>query len=301
MSAPSSVDRRLVGDLRIVVAPDDRQWQELSANSSLPADFVRHSLDLDERARSHAKDSAVLVVMRVPAPGKGGESLPFCTVPLGLILANGCVYAVSAIESPLLAELRKLDGKAHDWPRHRLILHTLRLTAEAYLRDLTTINRDVDALEDRLRDSLENRAVLSILRYQKSLVYFTTALQTLEDLVERLQKSPTFHVPDEDKSLLEDVLIELRQAREVATVSRDILSEMMDAFASIISNNLNVVMKFFTAFTVVLTIPVTIASFYGMNVPLPFAHSAHSFWIIALFSAALAASLGVYFTKRGWF
>ncbi|HVJ16627.1 MAG TPA: magnesium transporter CorA family protein, partial [Polyangiaceae bacterium] len=272
MTIQSRVDQRPVGSLRVVLDPHEKEWAELASNSALPDEFVRHSLDPDERTRFHCTESAMLLVLRVPTTNSA-SGLPFATAPLGLILANGNLYAVSAVESSVLSDLRQLSAEVASWPRHRLILHALRLTADAYLHDLAAINAAVDGLEDRLREALENRAVLEILKYQKSLVYFTTALHSLEQLVERLQKTPEFHLPEAALQTSEEVLIEIRQALEVATVSRDILSEMMDAFASIISNNLNVVMKFMAAVTVILTLPVTVASFWGMNVPLPLAAS----------------------------
>jgi len=293
------VDQRPVGSLRIVLDPHEKEWEELASNSALPDEFVRHSLDPDERTRFHYTESAMLLVLRVPTTN-GAPGLPFATAPLGLILANGNLYAVSAVESSVLSDLRSLGPEVASWPRHRLILHALRLTADAYLRDLAAINEAVDGLEDRLREALENRAVLEILKYQKSLVYFTTALHSLEQLVDRLQKTPVFHLPEEGVAALEDVLIEIRQALEVATISRDILSNMMDAFASIISNNLNVVMKFMAAVTVILTLPVTVASFWGMNVRLPLAGHPGAFWVLTAVSGVLAASVGVFFARRRW-
>jgi magnesium transporter len=200
----------------------------------------------------------------------------------------------------VLADLRTLAADVGSWPRQRLLLHTLRLTADAYLRDLAAINRSVDGLEERLRGALENEVVLEILKYQKSLVYFTTALQSLEQLAERLRDNDVLGIAKDEGLTVDDVLIEIRQALEVATVSRDILSEMMDAFASIISNNLNVVMKFMAALAVILSLPVVVASFYGMNVRLPLAAHPQAFWLLVAVSALLAAAVGALFAKRRW-
>jgi magnesium transporter len=285
--------------LSVVLDPQEREWAELCSNSALPAEFVRHSLDPNERTRFHATDSAMLLVLRVPTriPDSG---LPFATAPLGLIMANGSCYVVSAVESSVLADLRTLSSDVSSWPRPQLLLHTLRLTADAYLRDLAAINRSVDGLEDRLREALENAIVLEILKYQKSLVYFTTALQGLEQLAERLRDNGVLGLAQDDGMTVEDVLIEIRQALEVATVSRDILSEMMDAFASIISNNLNVVMKFMAAVAVVLSLPVVVASFWGMNVRLPFANHPQAFWLLLAMSAVMAAAVGALLARRRW-
>ena len=118
--------------------------------------------------------------------------------------------------------------------------------------------------------------------------------------MKRLQSNPTFHVPAEDEGLLEDVLIEIRQAIDVGTISRDILSEMMDAFASIISNNLNIVMKFLAAFTVILTFPVLIASVYGMNVLLPLQHHEYAFWLVVAGSLLLSVVVAAALRRKRW-
>ena len=288
-----------VGSLRVLLDPQEREWAELASNSALPDEFVRHSLDPDERTRLHTTDSALLLVLRVPL-ALAGSGLPFVTAPLGLIMANGHCYAVSAVGSSVLANLHGQESVLGSWPRQRLILHLLRLTADAYLRDLAVINHAVDGLEERLREALENDVVLEILRYQKALVYFTTALQSLEQLGERLREGGGLVFSQEARSTAEDILIEIRQALEVATVSRDILSQMMDAFASIISNNLNVVMKFMAAVAVILTLPVLVASFYGMNVRLPLAGAPQAFWLVLLLSGLLAAAVSVFFARRRW-
>ncbi len=300
MNAPQIIKAQApLHSLSVVLDPQEREWAELCSNSALPAEFVRHSLDPDERTRFHATDSAMLLVLRVPTKIVD-SGLPFATAPLGLIMANGSCFVVSAVESSVLSDLRALAPDVSSWPRPLLILHTLRLTADSYLRDLATINRAVDALEERLRGALENAVVLEILKYQKSLVYFTTALQSLEQLTERLQADNVCGPAQDAGQKMEDVLIEIRQAREVATVSRDILSEMMDAFASIISNNLNIVMKFMAAAAVILSLPVVVASFYGMNVRLPFANHPNAFWLLLAVSSLMAAAVGALLARRRW-
>jgi magnesium transporter len=285
--------------LRVLLDPQESQWAELASDSALPAEFVLHSLDPDERTRLHATDMALLLVLRVPThiPDSG---LPFSTAPLGLIMANGSCYVVSAVESSVLSDLRALAPNVASWGRQRLLLHTLRLTADAYLRDLAAINHAVDGLEDRLRGALENEVVLEILKYQKSLVYFTTALKAFEQLAERLRQDGVCGHAQDAGLTIDDVLIEIRQALEVATISRDILSEMMDAFASIISNNLNVVMKFMAGVAVIMTLPMVIASFYGMNVRLPLAHDHDAFWVLLAVSGLLAGAVGALLARRRW-
>jgi magnesium transporter len=186
--------------------------------------------------------------------------------------------------------------------RNRFVLQLLLSTANRYLSYLREINKIVDTLEDQLQLSLRNKEVLELLKYQKSLVYFTTALRSNELVMERLQKSQMFRQYPDDEDLLEDVLTENQQAIEMVGIANDILSQMMDAFASIISNNLNSVMKFLASITIVMAIPTMVASFYGMNVDLPLAHNGFlDFWMVLGISICIALVVIVLFWRKDWF
>jgi len=163
----------------------------------------------------------------------------------------------------------------------------MRITAN-FLFQLREINKAVDLVEDQLEKSMRNKEVLELLKLQKSLVYFTTALKSNEILLERLQRHQLFRQYPEDVDLLEDVIIENQEAIQISDISTTILSSMMDAFASIISNNLNSVMKFLASITIVLSIPTILASFFGMTVGLPFAALSAAFWFFSGFSVAIS-------------
>ena len=181
---------------------------------------------------------------------------------------------------------------------NRFVLHAMHVTAQRYLYHLGEINKAVDALEDRLQASLRNREVLELLKRQKSLVYFTTALKSNEFMLERLQRSQLFQAYPEDQELLEDVLTEVRQAIEMTTISGNILSQMMDAFASIISNNLNVVMKFLASVTIILALPMLVASVYGMNIALPL--QGHPAALLIVLGTSLFAAVVVVIVFWRW-
>jgi magnesium transporter len=174
------------------------------------------------------------------------------------------------------------------------------VVAHHFLTQVGEIERTVDELEDRLQRSLQNREVMELLRYQKSLVHFMTAVRGNELILERLRNGDLFELARTDHALLADVEVEHRQAVERVEITSDILSNMMDAFASIISNNLNVVMKLLTSMTVVLIIPTVFATFYGMNVPLPFEHHPWTFWAIVAVSLACSLGVGLVFWKKDW-
>lgn len=285
-----------------VVDPGEAELKRLRDEFGIPEELCAHALDVDERPRTDTAGGATLVVLRVPIAADAAGDTPYTTIPLGLVLSRDWIATICLRPNEVVDRLCRYA--ATDWrvgKHHRLVLHALDVTAEAYLSRLRAINREVDALEIALRTSLANREVIGLLRYQKCLVYFATALRSMELMVERLQRSPAFHIPPEDQGMLEDVLVEIRQAIDVTSVSSNILGEMMDAFASIISNNLNAVMKFLAAITVILTFPVTVASLWGMNVELPLQRDPHAFAWILWASAAVSALVAVVFRRKGWF
>jgi magnesium transporter len=181
------------------------------------------------------------------------------------------------------------------------VLRILLSAANNYLACLKNITREVDRLEDELQQSTRNKEVLGLLKYQKSLTYFTTALKSNELMMERLQRSQLFKTYPEDEDLLEDVLTENQQAIEMTNITSNILSSMMDAFASIISNNLNGVMKFLASVTIVLSMPTMVASFFGMNVHLPFENIQLAFGLIIGISLLFSLTAVFIFWKRDWF
>jgi magnesium transporter len=279
-------------------SPNEITWLQ---KLSLPEEFIHYPLDVDERARIEREDGNILIVVRLPSAEAPTADVPFTTHAVGIVLAGQYILTISKRDNEILQELAR--GRVKDLStakRNRFILRFLLNTASKYLSYLREINRAVDHLEDQLQMSLRNRELLGLLKYQKSLVYFTTALKSNELMMERLQRSQHFAAYPDDTDLLEDVLTENQQAIEMTNIASNILSSMMDAFASIISNNMNTVMKFLASMTIVLTLPVLVASLFGMNVPLPFQDHPYAFAIIILASMGLAALVARFFLKRDW-
>jgi magnesium transporter len=186
--------------------------------------------------------------------------------------------------------------------RYRFTLYIFLETATRYLTHLREINRNTEALEDQLQKSTRNREVLELLKYQKSLTYFATALRSNEVMMERVQRMQIFNYYEEDQDLLEDVLTENQQAIQMTSIATELLSAMMDAFASIISNNLNAVMKILAALTIIVALPGTVGTFFGMNVPLPVSEShPFSFFAILGISVIFSAIAAFIFYRRDWF
>jgi magnesium transporter len=183
----------------------------------------------------------------------------------------------------------------------RFVLRILLASANEYLGYLREITKRVDILEDELQQSTRNKEVLELLKYQKSLTYFATALKSNELMMERLRRSQLFDTYPEDADLLEDVLTENQQAIEMTNITSNILSGMMDAFASIISNNLNRVMVILASITILLSLPTMVASFFGMNVRVPFESHSVAFLIIIGISLCISLIAAYIFWKRDWF
>ena len=268
----------------------------------IPQDYLTYSLDIDERPRTERENGDLLIILRIPYYQGQAADIPYTTVPMGIILTDRFILTICRWENDILKELttgrlRSLSTSK----RNRFILRLLLNTADKYLVHLREINKMVDALEDQLQKSTRNKEVLELVKYQKSLTYFTTALKANELMLERLNRSQMFKTYPEDDDLLEDVIIENQQAIEMTNVSTNILSGMMDAFASIISNNLNGVMKFLAAITIVLSVPTMIASFFGMNVAVPLESHPAAFVAIIVFTVFVSLVIAYVFAKRDWF
>ncbi|MBN2386874.1 MAG: magnesium transporter CorA family protein [Anaerolineales bacterium] len=283
------------------VDPTPEEIQQL-IGWGIDPDLINYSLDQDEMARMERDEGYVFILLRVPYFQGAGTDIPYITVPLGIILADRFVITVCKFENDVTRVL--CNGKYRGLKtakRYRFALYIFLETAARYLSHLREINKTTAALEDRLEQSTRNREVLELLKVQKSLVYFTTGLRSNQVVMERLQRSRMFNHFEEDDDLLEDVLTENQQAIGMTDIQTNILAGLMDAFASIISNNLNSVMKVLAALTIVINIPTIVASFYGMNVSLPGENSPLAFLSILGISLALVTIAVLIFARRDWF
>jgi magnesium transporter len=285
-----------------MVNPTEDEVSRISEKLSIPRDFLTAALDVDERSRTDKEGNTILILWRIPYYQGQSHDIPFTTIPFSVILIDSQIITVCKEESDIIEHFT--SGRVPGFStvkRNRFILQLFLFTAKKYLSDLRTIDRGVDLLEDQLQKFMRNEELLEILKYQKSLVYFTTSLKSNELMMERIQRSHLFEMHPDDSELLKDVLIENRQATEMVDISNDILSQMMDAFASMISNNLNVVMKFLASVTIILTLPTLVASFYGMNVTLPLQNTPHAFYLTLFISFAISVVAVIIFLKKKWF
>ena len=284
-----------------LINPGPDEMAPIAQHFEIPVDFLTSPLDLDETARVEKENGALLIVLRVPHNEGPTSDTPYTTVPLGIILTERVIVTVAKIDTGILDEVAAGRGRGPSTTkRSRFFLLLFLAAAKRFLVHLREIDRHVEGLEDQLQMSLRNREVLELLKYQKSLTYFTTALKGNELMMGRLQRGSIFQMYPEDEDLLDDVLTEIGQAIEMTNISSGILSQMMDAFASIISNNLNVVMKFMASVTIILALPTMIASIYGMNLALPLRDHPQAFWIAMGLATLLAFVVVVVFYRRDW-
>ena len=265
-------------------------------------DYIHYSLDFDEMPRMERDDDYTFILIRIPHRQPDND-IPYITIPLGIFIKGNMIVTICRYEKEMFKVLA--NGKYRllkTSKRYRFALYIFLETATRYLTHLREINRITEALEDQLQKSTRNREVLELLKYQKSLTYFSTALRSNEVMMERIQRTQIFNYYEEDQDLLEDVLTENQQAIQMTGIATELLSAMMDAFASIISNNLNAVMKILAALTIIIALPGTVGTFFGMNVHLPLSDSnPYSFLVILGISIALAAIATYIFYKRDWF
>ena len=257
------------------------EFSELSEQLGIPVDFLKDSLDIDERSRYEKDDDVKLIVIKTPAENNSfNESDAFyITIPICIILTNGQIVTVNSFENEAIKKFLNSFQNRHPDKKNMMVLkifEKITLTFQEYLKE---INHRRNILEQKLYDANRNEELLQLMRIQKSLVYFITALRSNELLMMKMARTDFLGLNEDEKDFLDDLIIETSQALETANTYTNILSSSLDAFASIISNNQNEVLKRLTTLTIFLSIPVLIASIYGMNVPLPFQHSTFAFWI----------------------
>lgn len=284
------------------VQPNYVEISEIAKELGVPEEFLTDPLDIDERARIEVEDDYILIILKIPYLDEENPEVPYNTVPLGIIYSPNNIITICSMETEILSTFfdRRVKNVSLKNKEKFILLIFLR-TAILYLKFLRQISNMTNDLEKELHKSMKNQELIKLLDLEKSLVYFTTALKSNEIMIGRLAAQKKFEIDADNDDLLEDVLVEYRQGIEMANIYSNILSGMMDAFASVISNNLNVVMKFLTSVTIILMLPTLVSSIYGMNVSLPFQNSPYAFLLTMGFSLVLAIICVIIFLHRKWF
>jgi magnesium transporter len=255
----------------------------------IAGELLTDIMDADEQARIEKEDDYTAIIVRLPVYDEAYE-ISYFTLPLGIILFSDKIVTICQRSSDALDDVLKNRIRGFNIRnKSTFVLNLLGRAAYTYLRFLKELNKKINAIERDLQRSIKNNELVQLLSLQKSLVYFTTSIKTNELLLEKLQKSPLIRFKEDEKELLEDVVTENKQAIEMANIYSSILTGTMDAFASVISNNLNIVMKRLTIVSIVLMIPTLIYSYFGMNVDLPFAH--HAFAGLGILAVSVMTSV----------
>lgn len=283
--------------------PSPTELLEVSDKYSIDIDHLKAPLDEEERSRIETEDNYTLVLVDIPCVEEKDNKERYVTMPLGIIIAENVLITVCLEATPILKGF--MDGRVREfytYKKTRFILQILYKNASVYLQDLKIIDRKSEEIEDKLHISQKNRELIELLELEKSLVYFTTSLRANEVVLEKLLKSDSIKQYPEDTELLEDVIIENKQAMEMANIYSGILSGMMDAFASVISNNLNIVMKTLATITIVMSIPTMVFSLYGMNFKnIPLGGWEHGFAAVTAGTLVLTVIIAVLFAKKDLF
>ncbi|MDR0585093.1 MAG: magnesium transporter CorA family protein [Treponema sp.] len=285
----------------------DARWvnrddlNRLEKEFGIDTELLTDIMDTDEQSRIEKEDEYTAIIVRLPVFDET-EEVAFSTLPLGIILFSDkivtiCRRSSDALDGFLKSRMRSFNLKN----KSAFVLNLLSRGAFIYLKCLKELNKQTNIIKEELQRSIKNNELIQLLSIQKSLVFFTTSIKSNELLLEKLQKSPLMRFKEDEKELLEDVVIENRQAIEMANIYSSILTGTMDAFASVISNNLNIVMKRLTIVSIVLMIPTLIYSYFGMNLALPFQNLNGIGWGVMLVSFASAALGGILLnTNGGW-
>lgn len=262
-----------VGTWINVEAPTADEIEYISRTFQIAPEDLRAGLDEEERAHINTEDNYTTIIVDVPIKDEEGIH-EYVTIPMEIIINNNFIMTICLKKIDLIQDF--VTGKVrsfYTFKKTRFILQLLYKNASYYLQYLRLIDKAGNRIEQELSKSMRNKELIQLLELEKSLVYFTTSLRANEMVLEKMMRMENIKQYPEDKDLLEDVIIENKQAMEMASIYSSILSETRDAFASVISNNLNIVMKTLTSLTIILSIPTMIFSLFGMNVPLPFMHN----------------------------
>jgi magnesium transporter len=281
--------------------PTRDEIQKVAETLLIEPDFLHAALDEEETVRIDTEMDQTLILVDIPVVEPEGTSFMYSTIPLGIIMTENNIVTVCLEETSIIEDFWNNRVRGFDTQKKaRFVLQLLYKNASKFLQYLRQIDKLSTQIENSLHKSMKNRELIQMLRLEKSLVYFSTSVKSNEIVLEKMLKNNVIKRYPDDVDLLEDVIVENKQAIEMCTIYRDILSGTMDAFASVISNNLNIVMKFLTSITIVLAIPTMIASFFGMNVKgLPFDDINWGFWAVVAFAAVISGiSITILWRKK---
>jgi magnesium transporter len=276
------------------------EFNELSGALEIPLDFLTDSLDIDERSRFEEDDNVKLIVIKTATENNSfNESDAFyITIPICIILTHNQIVTVNSFDNPAIKKFLTTFQSRDTDKKNMMVLKIFEKIVQNFMDHLKEINQRRNILEQKLYDANRNEHLLQLMRIQKSLVYFVTTLRSNEMLMMKIARTGFLSLNEEEKELLEDLVVDNSQALEMANIYSNILTSTLDAFAGIIANNQNEVLKRLSVITIVLTLPVLVASIYGMNVPIPYQDSKLAFYMPIGLSLIISLFIGWFFLRK---
>lgn len=276
------------------------EFSELSAGLDIPIDFLTDSLDIDERSRFEEEDNVKLIVIKTPTENNSFNESDayYITIPICIILTHNQIVTVNSFENTAIKKFLSTFQNRHPDKKNMMVLKIFEKIVQNFMEHLKEINLRRNTLEQKLYGASRNENLLQLMRIQKSLVYLVTALRSNEMLMMKIERTNFLALNEEEKEFLNDLIVDNSQALEMANIYTNILSSTLDAFASIIANNQNEVLKRLAVITIVLSFPVLISSIFGMNVPSGFESSPYAFYVVVFFSLVIALIIGWFFLRR---
>ena len=284
-----------------LINPSQNEIKEVVEKTGIDKEILLKMLDEEELPRIEKRNEETLIILDTPYLADSNSKLKYKTNPLGIIISEkGFLITLSLKEQPFVDYFKNINIENFTLKRKcNLISQIFIMVAGRYQKELTSINEYINNREKVLLKSTNNKELVNLLNIEKTLVYFITSLRANEAALERIAKGNVIAIDKNSEEQITDALIETKQAVETATIYREILSSMTDTYATIISNNLNDIMKFLASITIVCSIPTMVASFIGMNVPLgPIGHGSFSFIIIIIVSIILSLLIAYILRKK---
>jgi len=285
-----------------LVKPTEKEMAYVIKETGVDETLLKYALDEEETSHIDTEDDQILVSINMPITEKNKRGKVYTTMPLGiLVVRDDYLITISSEKFSLmdmLSRKKTIVGEIATYKKSRLAFQLIYITSVEFLRYLTYISRDVEAFEDNITKTMSNKELLKLINYQKSMIFFNTALKTNQAVMERLRRGKLIKLYEEDEDILEDAVIENRQAMEMAATYSEILNGMTDIFGTVVSNNLNNVMKLLTSITLIISIPTLIASIMGMNVEFPFTTGVNGFYGVLGITAVITVIVGICLNKK---
>ncbi len=286
--------------VNIIPPLKQEEFSELSTALDIPLDFLTDSLDIDERSRFEEDDNVKLIVIKTPTENNSFNESDayYITIPICIILTHNQIVTVNSFDNGAIKKFLNTFQNRHPDKKNMMVLKIVEKITQAFMELLKEINVRRNVLEQKLYAANRNEQLLQLMRIQKSLVYFVTALRSNEMLLMKIERTNFLGLNEDEKEILHDLIVDNSQGLEMANIYTNILSSTLDAYASIIANNQNEVLKRLSVITIVLTFPVLVASIYGMNVPIPYANSPYAFYIPVFLSLVISLIIGWSFLRK---